>query len=185
MNFPSELFSTEKCLCCKIKKFWEKWFQFAAQKINTAAASPPSWKILIAFSPAAFPRNRGGKSLPALPHQRQATQCVKGYPRRPNLCQPSKWALDILKHSYCNSPPTELWKQLFFFLWKIPRFYFSSLSKTDYFPNYWHFSRKFHFPEDKFQIPDHEICPKQPRFLFSACAFTTLCIFRFMPIIFS
>lgn len=75
-------------------------------------------------------------------------------------------------------------ERILFFLWKILRFYFSSSSKTGYFPNYWCFSRKFHFPEYKFQIADHEIWPKQARFLFSAYAFTTLCIFKFMTIIF-
>lgn len=83
-------------------------FQFAVRKINTAAASPPSWKILIDFSSAAVPRSCGGTSLSVLP------QCVKGDPRQPSLCQPSKWAVDILKHLYCNSPATELWKQFLF-----------------------------------------------------------------------
>lgn len=107
MNFPSELFSTEKCLYCK-RNFWENSFQFAVRKIKTAAASPPSWEILIDFSSAAVPRSCGGKSLSVLP------QCVKGDPRRPSLCQPSKWAADILKHLHCNSPATELWKQFIF-----------------------------------------------------------------------
>lgn len=115
MNFPTGLFSTEKCLYCK-RNFWENSFQFAVRKINTAAASPPSWKILIDFSSAAVPRSCGGKSLSVLP------QCVKGDPRRPSLCQPSKWAADILKHLYCNSPATELWKQFLFFCGKYQGF---------------------------------------------------------------
>lgn len=186
MNFPSELFSTTKCLCCKIKNFWRNGFQFAVRKINAAAASLPSWKILLVFSSATFPRNCGGKRLYVTTLETGYIVC-KRVSKKPNLCQPSKGTADILKHSYCSSPATELWKQFFFFffLWKILRFYFSSSSKTNYFPNYWYFSRKFHFPEYKVQIPDHEICPKQLRFLFSGPALTTSCIFGFMPIIFS
>lgn len=50
------------------------------------------------------------------------------YPRRHNLCQPSKWAVDILKHFYCNSPATEPWKQ--FFLCFLVGFFFVENTKV-------------------------------------------------------
>lgn len=118
-----------------------------------------------------------------LPHQKKAVQCAKQHPKRLSLCQPSKWAADILKYFYCNSPATDLWKH--FLPVENTKVFLLILIQNRQFFNLLILSRKFHFPEHKFQIPDREICPKQLKFLFAACAFTTLCIFGFMPIILS
>lgn len=52
VNFPPGLFSTKKYLLQNNKKKLENGFQFFIRKINIAADSPPSWKILIDFSSA-------------------------------------------------------------------------------------------------------------------------------------
>lgn len=91
-----------KNVCCKKKKICQKIaFNLSLGKLTL---------ISVLQLPLEIVEARGS----VLSHQKKAVQHVKQHPKRLSLCQPSKWAADLLKHFYCNSPATDLWKHFFF-----------------------------------------------------------------------
>lgn len=66
------------------------------------------------FSSAAFLRNCGDKRFSCVTTLETGYIVCKGVSKKGQPLSAFQVAVDILKHFYCNSPATELWKQFLF-----------------------------------------------------------------------